>query len=72
MVLQFRIVVHIVCVPSFKIIIYKEHYILLQIGKEKYAFSCNYACKQFNFSVLFVKCSALLSLSSIFQMLMAH
>jgi hypothetical protein len=72
MLLQFHIVVYIFCIPGFKIIMYKEHYILLQIEKEKYTFACNYACKQFNFNVFFVKCFVLFSWSSIFQMLMAH
>jgi hypothetical protein len=33
---QFHTVVHVVCVPSFKIIMYKEHCIFLQTEKEKY------------------------------------
>jgi hypothetical protein len=69
---QFHTVVHVVCVSSFKIIMYKEHCIFLQTKKEKYAFSCKYACIRFNLNVLFVKCSTLFSFSSIFQMLMAH
>jgi hypothetical protein len=64
--------VHIVCVPGFKIIMYTEQYILFQTWKDKYAFVCNYACIHFNFNVAFVKCYALYSLHSIFQMLMAH
>jgi hypothetical protein len=54
------------------IIMYKKHYILVQTRKEKYAFACNYACMQFNFNVLFIKCYVLFSFSNIFQMLKAH
>jgi hypothetical protein len=70
--LQFYTVVSIVCVSGFKIIMYKEHYILLQIGKEKYAIICNHACIKFNFIVLFVKCFVLFLKNSIFEMLMVH
>jgi hypothetical protein len=70
--LQFYTAGPIVCVPGFEVIMYKKHYKLLKTRKEKYAFACNYACIQFNFNVLFVKCFALFFLSSICQMFMAH
>jgi hypothetical protein len=72
MLLQFYIVVPIVCIHGFEVIMYKKHYKLLKTRKEKFAFACNYACIQFIFNVFFVKCFALFFLGSICQMLMAH